>query len=158
MGRELVVAWVGRHRRNEWESLCARYRERIESMRSIRDLPVLATAEGPVKVRQRAEGEALQATLPEPTWTVALDRRGKAVSSKQLAAKLSKLHDEWPHAVSFLVGSDLGLSEEVLSAAHERLSFGPLTLPHELARLVLYEQLYRALSILAGIKYHREPL
>ena len=50
------------------------------------------------------------------------------------------------------------LSDEVLAQCRERLSFGPLTLPHELARLVLYEQLYRALSITGGIKYHREPL
>ncbi|MDX1645211.1 MAG: 23S rRNA (pseudouridine(1915)-N(3))-methyltransferase RlmH [Thermoanaerobaculia bacterium] len=158
MGRELVVAWLGRHRRDEWESLCGRYRRRVEPLRQIRDLPVLAKAGGPEPVRQRAEGEALLAALPEPSWTIALDRRGKAVSSKQLARKLAKLNEEWPHAVCFLVGSDLGLSEEVLVASRERLSFGPITLPHELARLVLYEQLYRALSILGGIKYHREPL
>ncbi len=158
MGRELVVAWLGRHRRNEWESLCERYRRRIEPLRQIRDLPVLAKAEGPEKVRQQAEGAALLAALPEPSWTIALNRRGKAISSQQLARKLAKLHDDWPHPVSFLVGSDLGLSEEVLATSRERVSFGPITLPHELARVVLYEQLYRALSILGGIKYHREPL
>ncbi len=57
-----------------------------------------------------------------------------------------------------MIGSDLGLAEEVLRGVRESISLGPLTLPHELARLVLYEQLYRALSIGAGIKYHREPL
>lgn len=98
------------------------------------------------------------AALPEPSWTIALDRRGKAVSSKQLARRLADLNETWPHAIGFLVGSDLGLSESVLERCRERLSFGPVTLPHELARLVLYEQLYRALSILGGIKYHREPL
>ena len=158
MGRELVIAWVGRHRRDDWEALCARYRKRIEPLREVRDLPVRSTAKGPDRVRQQAEGEALLAAVPEPSWTIALDRRGKALASHQLARRLSKLHREWPHAISFLVGSDLGLSDEVLSASRERLSFGPVTLPHELARLVLYEQLYRALSIVAGIKYHREPL
>jgi 23S rRNA (pseudouridine1915-N3)-methyltransferase len=58
----------------------------------------------------------------------------------------------------FLIGSDLGLAKSVLDQARERLSFGPLTLPHELARLVLLEQLYRGLAISAGIKYHRVPL
>lgn len=158
MGRELVIAWVGRHRRDDWEALCSRYRRRIEPLREVRDLPVRSTAKGPDRVRQRTEGEALLAALPEPSWTIALDRRGKALSSTGLARRLAELHQQWPHAVSFLVGSDLGLSDEVLGSCRERLSFGPLTLPHELARLVVYEQLYRALSILAGIKYHREPL
>ena len=89
---------------------------------------------------------------------IALDRRGKALSSLELAGRLETLREEWPHPVAFLLGSDLGLSKAVLQNARERLSFGPMTLPHELARLVLYEQLYRALSIRAGIKYHREPL
>lgn len=158
IGRELVVAWVGRHHRGEWESLCARYRRRIEPLRSIRDVPVRSTARGPERQRQQAEGEALLAALPQPSWTIALDRRGKAVSSKQFARRLTDLHEQWPHAISFLLGSDLGLPESVLGRCRERLSFGPVTLPHELARLVLYEQLYRALSILGGIKYHREPL
>ncbi len=115
-------------------------------------------ADGPDRVRLETEGQALLAALPEPCWTIALDRRGRALGSKQLADHLARVRDEWPHALAFAIGSDLGLSPAVLSAARERLSLGPMTLPHELARLVVYEQIYRALSILGGIKYHREPL
>jgi 23S rRNA (pseudouridine1915-N3)-methyltransferase len=90
---------------------------------------------------------------------VALDRRGEAVSSETLARRLTAWRDEWPHPIAFLLGSDLGLDEEtVLERARWRWSLGPLTLPHELARLVVYEQLYRALCIAAGINYHRQPL
>jgi 23S rRNA (pseudouridine1915-N3)-methyltransferase len=158
MARKLIVMWAGRHRRDEWEHLCSRYRDRISNFIEISDVPVKTPKGGPDRVRIAAEGEALLAALPDPCWVVALDRRGKAPSSLELARKLETLQEEWPHPVAFLLGSDLGLSEEVLRGARERLSFGPLTLPHELARLVLYEQLYRALSIRAGIKYHREPL
>ena len=158
MARELLVLWVGRHRRDEWEALCARYRERINTFASISDRPVRTSRGGPDRVRLAAEGRNLLEVLPEPCWTIALDRRGRARSSRQLASHLGRLRDEWPHSVAFLIGSDLGLSSEVLGAAREQLSLGALTLPHELARLVLYEQIYRALSILGGIKYHREPL
>ena len=80
------------------------------------------------------------------------------MSSLEFSKRLAKTREEWPHPLVFAVGSDLGLSREVLQAARWRLSLGPMTLPHELARLVLYEQLYRALAIERGIKYHRVPL
>lgn len=79
-------------------------------------------------------------------------------SSKELASWLRQTIDDWPGDIVFLIGSDLGLDPIVLEQARTRLSFGPLTLPHELARLILYEQLYRGIGITAGIKYHREPL
>ena len=80
------------------------------------------------------------------------------LSSEQFADRLARLKQEWPHPIAFLIGSDLGLDRAVLEGARAVLSFGPLTLSHELARVVLYEQLYRALSIEAGMSYHREPL
>ena len=94
----------------------------------------------------------------DPCWAVALDRRGPAMSSKRFSAWLERLQRDWPHPIAFVLGSDLGLGKPLLEACRERLSLGPMTLPHELARLVLYEQLYRALCIRAGMKYHREPL
>lgn len=80
------------------------------------------------------------------------------MSSVELARELKRLREDWPHPVGFLLGSDLGLHREVLEVSRQRLSLGPLTLPHELARLVLYEQLFRAVAMDAGINYHRGPL
>lgn len=158
MTRELIVVWAGRHQRDGWEALCGRYRERVGSFIPVRDVPVRTGRSGPDKVRLEAEGQALLEALPEPCWSIALDRRGRSMSSRQLSGRLRQLRDDWPHPVAFVIGSDLGLSRRVLEAARESLSFGPLTLPHELARLLLYEQVYRAFTILGGIKYHREPL
>jgi 23S rRNA (pseudouridine1915-N3)-methyltransferase len=158
MAREYRIVWAGRHRRDEWEGLCGRYRKRIESFRAIRDVPVRVPSGGEDSKRLVKEGRALLGALPEPCWSIALDRRGRTMSSRELATRLGRLNDDWPHPVAFLIGSDLGLSREVLTGCRETLSFGPMTLPHELARLLLYEQLYRALSINSGIKYHREPL
>ena len=158
MARELLIVWAGRHQRDAWEELCAHYRRRIARVVPVRDLPVRARRGGEGRARRRAEGEALRAVLPEPCFTVALDREGEALSSEELARRFARRRREWPHAIAFLVGSDLGLDPPLLAAARERLSLGGLTLPHELARLVLYEQLYRALSIEAGIDYHRASL
>ncbi len=159
MGRELIVAWAGRHQRDDWERLCAGYRRRIRRLAAVRDLPVRARARGAGgRRRLRAEGEALLAALPEPCRIVAVDRRARSRTSVELAEWLEGTARDWPHPVAFLVGSDLGLADEVFERARDGLSLGPLTLPHELARLVLYEQIYRALAIRAGIKYHREPL
>ena len=165
MGREFLVVWAGRHHRDSWEGLCSDYRKRIAPHVPVRDLPVRVPARGgreesPEQSRERlrVEGEAILSALPEPCYLVALDRRGAAVASDEVSHRLTRIRDEWPHPVAFVLGSDLGLSAELIAAARWRWSFGPLTLPHELARLVLYEQLYRALSISAGISYHRRAL
>jgi len=158
VGRELVVLWAGRHRRSSWEEICDSYRRRIERLASVRDVPVRARAGADDPQRLRLEGQALLAALPPDSWSFALDSRGETLTSEQLADRLSLLRKEWPHPVAFFIGSDLGLDRAVLEGVRAVLSLGPLTLSHELARVVLYEQLFRALSIEAGMSYHREPL
>ena len=123
----------------------------------IRDIPVRARGGADDPQRRRAEGQALLAALPAPAWTVALDSRGEMPDSAELAGRLARLKADWPHPVVFLLGSDLGLDRGVVEAARWCLSLGRLTLSHELARAELYEQLFRALSIEAGMSYHREP-
>lgn len=158
MAREIVIAWVGRHLRNPWEQLCADYRQRIGHRVVVREVQVKVRPAADDARRLRDEGEALLAALPPRCWMVAVDRRGKARSSPELAGWLTRRRTDWPHPLAFMIGSDLGLGASVRQQARESVSFGPMTLPHELARLVLYEQIYRALCIEAGIKYHRQPL
>ena len=155
MGREYLIVWAGRHRRSAWEEICDRYRRRIERSTPLREVAVKVKGRGDGPERRRAEGEAILAALPEPVWLVALDPKGRTLSSEELAAELARLKREWPHPVAFAVGSDLGLDPLVVERARTRLSLGPMTLSHELARVVLLEQLYRAASIEAGTGYHR---
>jgi 23S rRNA (pseudouridine1915-N3)-methyltransferase len=157
VGRELVIVWAGRHHRSGWEEICADYRKRIARWVPVRDLPVRARAGAGDPQRQKIEGQALLAAVPQPAWTVALDSRGEMLDSEELADRLARLRGEWPHPVAFLIGSDLGLDRSVLESARWILSLGRLTLSHELARVVLYEQLFRVLSIEAGMSYHRVP-
>lgn len=155
VARQMRILWAGQHQRKPWEHLCEDYRSRIQRYAPIRDQWIKARSKGGDLARRKAEGEAMLAALPDPCWTIALDPRGKTSSSEELAVELRRLADEWPHPIVFLIGSDLGLAEKVVQGARRRLSFGPMILGHELARLVLYEQIYRAISIDRGIKYHR---
>lgn len=155
MSRELVILWAGRHQRQGWDELCGDYRRRIERFLPVKEVAVKVRGSGETEERRRAEARALEAAMPKPGWMIALDRQGEMLSSEALAERLVRLKREWPHPVAFVLGSDLGLSPELTRKARLVWSFGPLTLPHELARLVLYEQLYRALCIDAGINYHR---
>lgn len=154
-GRELLVTWVGKHQRRAWEKICGRYRQRIERVMPIREIVVKAQTHKEGRQRLDAEGDAVLAALPEPCWIVALDVRGKLMTSETLAARLSRRWRDWPHPIAFVLGSDLGLGEPVRRAARSTLSLSPMTLSHELARTVLYEQLYRVASQMAGTGYHR---
>ena len=102
-----------------------------------------------------AEGQRLLRRIPTGSHVVALDReRGRAFSSEDLARRLDSLGVSGRGHVACVLGGPLGLSPEVIGRADECLSFGPVTLPHALARVVLLEQLYRALKIGRGEKYH----
>ncbi len=100
------------------------------------------------------EGAAVLAALPKDAYVVALDGRGKPWTSEHLAQQL----DAWRmngRDLALLIGGPDGHAADVLARAHQTWSLGPLTLPHMLVRLVVVEQLYRAVSISAGHPYHR---
>ncbi|MGH7474727.1 MAG: 23S rRNA (pseudouridine(1915)-N(3))-methyltransferase RlmH [Longimicrobiales bacterium] len=104
-----------------------------------------------------AEGRRLLERVPAGAVSVALTRQGEAWSSEALAAFLQELAVGSRAGAAFLIGGALGLAAEILETTDRRLSLGPLTLPHELARLLLSEQLYRAGTIVRGEPYHKGP-
>jgi 23S rRNA (pseudouridine1915-N3)-methyltransferase len=109
----------------------------------------------PRKAGKAAEGEALLEACRD-AYLIAMDEHGRALSSRELAARLAKLRDEGERRVAFVIGGADGLSPQVLSAARLTLAFGPQTWPHALVRAMLAEQVYRAVTILAGSPYHRD--
>lgn len=100
------------------------------------------------------EGSRVLAAVPKQAQVIALDGRGKPWSSEQLAQRLEAWRQHGGD-LAFLIGGPEGHAAEVLAAATERWSLGPLTLPHMLVRLLVAEQLYRACSLLANHPYHR---
>lgn len=103
------------------------------------------------------DGEAgfLSRKIMPKDYVVALDRAGEALDSEELARWLEHLSHRAPGGVSFIIGGPLGLSERLVKGAQKVLSLSRLTLTHEMSRLLLLEQLYRAMTILRGEKYHR---
>lgn len=102
-----------------------------------------------------AEGDKLLRRIPDGAYVVALDREnGEGISSEGLARRLDSLGLSGSSHVAFVLGGPLGLSKEVLKRADAVISFGQITVPHALARIVLLEQLYRAVKIERGEKYH----
>ncbi len=101
------------------------------------------------------EGERLLALVPAGALVVACDAGGRTMTSEEFAAWLQRERETAAHDVAFVIGGAFGLSESVKKAARRTLSLAPWTLPHELARLVLAEQLYRAGTIRRGEPYHK---
>ena len=102
-----------------------------------------------------AEAEALRPHL-EGAHLIACDEHGNARPSRAFAAEIARLRDDGVRRLAFVIGGAAGLDPSLLSAASGKLAFGPQTWPHALARAMLAEQIYRAVTILAGSPYHRD--
>lgn len=108
------------------------------------------------KPGEAGEAEALLAQLTAADHLIACDERGRQLTSRALAERIGRLRDDGARRLVFAVGGANGLAPEVLAAARETLAFGPQTWPHALVRAMLAEQVYRAVTILAGSPYHRD--
>ncbi|HEX9934564.1 MAG TPA: 23S rRNA (pseudouridine(1915)-N(3))-methyltransferase RlmH [bacterium] len=117
--------------------------------------PEKMTANKSDELVMKKEGERLSTRLPEACRTIALDRLGKSWTSQELATHLSVWQNGGLECVGFVIGGPLGLSPDVLKRADDVVSLSRMTLAHEIAKLVLLEQLYRAFTILRGEKYHK---
>ena len=102
-----------------------------------------------------AEAALLSRAIPKGATLIALDERGKLMSSPDFASTLARYRDTGTQDLAFIIGGADGISPELRANAHQSLSFGKMVWPHMLARVMLTEQLYRAASILAGSPYHR---
>lgn len=101
-----------------------------------------------------AEGERLLKQVPQGSYLFVLDVYGKQISSEELSEKIDALALQGNSNLTFLIGGAFGLSEEVRKAADEKISFSRMTFTHQMVRLLLVEQIYRAFKISRGEKYH----
>ncbi|WP_409272833.1 23S rRNA (pseudouridine(1915)-N(3))-methyltransferase RlmH [Neobacillus sp. SCS-31] len=104
---------------------------------------------------KKKEGERILAKVSADAHVIALAIEGKMQSSEELAANLDRLALHGKSKIAFIIGGSLGLSGEVLSRANDKLSFSRMTFPHQLMRLILVEQIYRAFRINRGEPYHK---
>ena len=156
----MALICVGRLKERYWREAAAEYEKRLSRFGrfetlELPDLPEPANS-SPAIERQicQKEGEAILAKIREDDIVITLCIEGKQLNSVQLSQKLAELSATWRRVV-FVIGGSLGLSEAVVARAQLRLSFSPMTFPHQLARVLLLEQTYRAMKIAAGERYHK---
>lgn len=148
MAMRLTIIAVGRMKDRAEKELFERYANEV-ALREVEEKKKVPPAE-----LKRREAELIRAALPKGALVVALDRRGKILSSEELAQRIARWRDGG-RDVAFVIGGAEGLDDRLREEADFVLSFGSATWPHMLVRIMLAEQLYRAQSILAGHPYHR---
>jgi 23S rRNA (pseudouridine1915-N3)-methyltransferase len=151
---ELVLLSVGKLRPSYREAVDD-YLRRLGRYLKVREVEVREASRAPsVEAQRDEEAERLLARRPAGSRLVALARQGTGWSSEELAGRVGRWRQE-ARPVALAIGGSNGLAPDLVAGAAERWSLGPLTLPHELARVVVAEQLYRASTILRGEPYHK---
>ena len=156
----IVVICVGKLKERYWRDAAAEYEKRLTRYGKIEiieipDLPEPAKPSIAEEQRNRdSEGVAILKRIKSDDLVIALMIEGNQMDSPALARMLQSCYDTGRRVV-FVIGGSLGLAQEVTARADKRLSFSPLTFPHQLARVMLLEQIYRACKIEAGERYHK---
>ena len=157
----ITLLTVGKLKEKFYMAAVEEYAKRLSAYCKFRlvELPESRLPENPnpseIAAGLAAEAEKILAAVPKGAWFCVLTPEGTELSSEALADKLRSVKNEGKSAACFLIGSSFGMDASVKKRADFRLSFGPMTFPHHLMRVMALEQLYRAESIQAGTKYHK---
>ena len=157
----LLVVSIGRLKQGPERELAERYRERFDDIGrklgfrglEIHEIPESRARDAATRIAE--EAAAISAAIPEKSVLVTLDERGNNVDSASFAHHLRRWRDEGSGNTTFTIGGADGLSPDLQRKAKLRIAFGSATWPHQMVRVMLLEQIYRAATILAGHPYHR---
>ena len=149
---KLRFIWIGKTKDRKWKALQDEYLRRLSHFvkTEIVEIKDSAAHEGP-----DIEGERILSSLNQSTFAVLLDVKGGAITSEGLAAKVEEWQNRGLKEVSFIIGGANGVSPRVAETAGISLSLSFLTFTHEMARSILFEQLYRAYTIIKGFPYQK---
>ena len=158
---KITILCVGKIKEKYFSDAVAEYKKRIGRYCRMEIIEV-ADEKAPEDISaameeeiKRKEGERLLKSIREGDYIIALAIEGEQLSSVELAKKLDKLATRGISQIVFVIGGSLGLSKEVLARAKEKISFSKMTFPHQLMRVILLEQVYRAFRINQGEPYHK---
>lgn len=154
----ITIAAVGKLKEKYWKDACEEYLKRLGGYARVKiaEVPDADPARsGGVEGAKEKEGTAVLSAVPEKSHVILMAIEGKQRSSVQIAEHLQELMNSGKGDITFVIGGSDGVSKKVYDRADELLSFGPVTLPHNLARVVLLEQIYRAFKILRNEPYHK---
>jgi 23S rRNA (pseudouridine1915-N3)-methyltransferase len=150
--------WTGSHADAELAEAAERYLNRIKHFFPVEVVEVAAErgrqARSDVAI-MRAQSARLVSAIPERGLVVVLDERGQTFDSLKFAKWIERLTIDQPYGVNFVVGGDVGFDDSVRARADKLLALSPMTLPHQFARIILLEQIYRACTLMRNISYHK---
>ncbi|NTU70527.1 MAG: 23S rRNA (pseudouridine(1915)-N(3))-methyltransferase RlmH [Coriobacteriia bacterium] len=153
---KITLVAVGRLKERFWKDAADEYLKRLTPYASVNVVEIADRDSGRDASRALSEeGADILRAIPESAHVIALDVSGASISSEGFSAKLDKLALDGRSSVAFVIGGSVGLDAPVIARADERLSLGAMTLPHNLARIVLLEQIYRAFRISRNEPYHK---
>ena len=158
---DITLITVGKLKEKFYLSAAAEFEKRLGAYCRFRllELPEVRLPENPSPAEIAAglekEAEQIIAKLPRGTWFCVFTPEGKELSSEAFADKLREVTLSGKSSAAFLIGSSFGMAQRIKDMADFRLSMGPMTFPHHLARIMVLEQIYRAEAIQAGSKYHK---
>ena len=156
----MALICMGRLKEKYWRDAASEYEKRLSRYTKFEtielpDLPEPQNSSPAIEQQiKEKEGAAILAKIRPDDAVIALCIDGKQLDSVQLSKKLTQIQDGGKRIV-FVIGGSLGLSDAVVARANVKLSFSPMTFPHQLARIMLLEQVYRACKIAAGERYHK---
>ncbi len=154
----ITLLAVGKCRQLHFRNAAQDYAQRLKHYAVYSEIEVKETrAAGHVPINSvlHQEGERLIQALPKGSYAIALHPAGQTSTSEALSKRLSTLTGQGKNHLTFMLGGAFGLSEDVLAQANWCLSLSAMTFPHELARVILLEQLYRVFTIMRGESYHK---
>lgn len=157
----IIVIAIGRLKQGPEQDLAQRYRERFDDIGrklgfrklEIHEIPESRARDTASRIAD--EAAAISALIPDKSSIIALDERGEAIDSATFARHLGHWRDESVPTAVFLIGGADGLSPELRRRVKLSVAFGKATWPHQMVRVMLLEQIYRAATILSGHPYHR---
>ena len=158
---EITLITMGKLKEKFYLSAAQEYEKRLKGYCNFRllELPEYKLPDNPSPAEIAAgldkEAEQIFQKIPKGAWFCIFTPEGKTLSSESFAEKLKQIKLEGKSSACFLIGSSFGISPKVKERADFKLSMGPMTFPHHLARIMVLEQLYRAEAIQAGSKYHK---
>ena len=158
---EITLIAMGKLKEKFYLSAAAEYEKRMKGYCQFKllELPEHRLPEDPSPAEITAglekEAELIFSKVPKGAWLCILTPEGKLLSSEDLASKMKDVKLSGKSSACFVIGSSFGMSPRVKEKADFKLSMGPMTFPHHLARVMVLEQLYRAEAIQAGSKYHK---
>lgn len=158
---EITLITMGKLKEKFYLSAASEYEKRLSGYCQFKllELPEYRLPENPspaeISAGLEKEADLILSKIPKGAWFCVFTPEGKELSSEQFAARLKEVKLSGKSSACFLIGSSFGMAPRVKARADFRLSMGPMTFPHHLARIMVLEQLYRAEAIQAGSKYHK---